>query len=153
MWPVHNNQVAAPGNWNMEHLEPGRCSGGSMMSSWGSDHSSMFMLITPLNNDNRKGVPMHMTRKLLFNPSCNCPWVMSASRWDINQESSMEKLSVSYNLRVLRGVSVNWDNGCKSRLPHNFPNLAGMTNTPTTRRWEVWKFDPFYTLVHITFYP
>ena len=122
-WPVHNNQVAAPGSWNLEHLEPGRCSGGSMMPSWRSDHSSMFMLITPLTNDNSKGVPVHLTRKLLFNSSCNCPWVMSASRWDINQESSMEKLSVSYNLRVLRGVSVNWDDGSKSRLPYNFPKF------------------------------
>ena len=81
------------------------------------------MLITPLTNDNSKGEPVHLTRKLLFNPICNCPWVMSASRWDINQEGSMEKLSVSYNLRVLRGVSVNWDDGSKSRLPYNFPKF------------------------------
>ena len=32
----------------------------------------------------------------------NCPCLTTSGRW---------------------GVSVNWDNGCKSRLPHNFPKF------------------------------
>ena len=61
--------------------------------------------------------------------------VMSASRWDINRASVMEKWSgVSYNpSRGCGGVSVNWDGAVNRGYPQftqNLPNLAKMTNSP-----------------------
>ena len=61
--------------------------------------------------------------------------VMSASRWDINRASVMEKWpGVSYNpSRGCGGVSVNWDGAVNRGYPQftqNLPNLAKMTNSP-----------------------
>ena len=64
----------------------------------------------------------------------------------------MEKWSESVSvLQPKRGQCVNWDGavnrGYPQFTPEISPNLAKMTNFPPRRRWEVWKFDPFYTFI------